>query len=172
MPHPDPRLPRQSEQFLCRSPQRARTAAWEIRPRGADVGVEERVAAEDVGADAVPHVVGGVAGEVQGSDLQAAYGEDLVFGEEAVEGDRVLCWGNAVARAEQLLYFVDARAYADLRPGSCPAELGLQVRRGAEVVGVRVGFEDVVDGEVLRGDEGEEGGGGGGAEGGGAGVEV
>ena len=134
--------------------------------------MEERVAAEDVGADAVPHVVGGVAGEVQGSDLQAAYGEDLVVGEEAVEGDRVLCWGNAVARAEQLLYFVDARAYADLRPGSCPAELGLQVRRGAEVVGVRVGFEDVVDGEVLRGDEGEEGGGGGGAEGGGAGVEV
>jgi hypothetical protein len=37
---------------------------------------------------------------------------------------------------------------------------------------VRVGFEDVVDGEVSRGDEGEEGGGGGGAEGGGAGVVV
>jgi hypothetical protein len=67
---------------------------------------------------------------------------------------------------------VNARAYADFRPGSCLAELGFQVRRGAEVVGVRVGFEDVVDGEVLRGDEGEEGGGGGGAEGGGAGIVV
>ena len=134
--------------------------------------MEERVAAEDVGADAVPHVVGGVAGEVHGSNLQAACSEDLVVGEEAVEGYRVLYRGYAVARAEQLLYFVDARAYAGLRPGSCLAELGLQIGRGAEVVGVRVGFEDVVDGEVLRGDEGEEGGGGGGAEGGGAGVVV
>lgn len=42
----------------------------------------------------------------------------------------------------------------------------------AEVVGVDVGFEDVVDGVVVLGYEGEEGVCGGGEDGGGEGVEV
>ena len=68
---------------------------------------------------------------------------------------------------------MNARADADLWSfPSWLAELGLQVGCRAEVVCVRVGFEDVVDCEIMLGDKSEEGGGGGGAEGGGAGVVV
>lgn len=68
-----------------------------------------------------------MAGEVDGFDLEVSEGEDLVVGQEAVEGDGVFIGGYAVARAEELLHFSDSLADTDIWPRSGLDQLGLEI---------------------------------------------
>lgn len=148
-------------------------AAGEVAAGGADVGLEEGVAGEGVGADEVADVVRGVAGEVQDAGGEGAEGEGLVVVEEVVEGVAGLGGVDAVAVGEAGLDGGDALADADVRARVVLAhELVLQVAGGGQVVGVHVGFEQAPDGVVVFGDEGEEGVGGGGGDFAAGGVEV
>lgn len=172
MTNPYPRLLRQTEQLLRRSPQIVRAAAREVGPRGANRRMEERVPAEHIGADLVSQMIGRVAGEVDGFDSHRTNVNYFIVFEELIEDGLVLSGRHTVAAAEDCLHLVDAFAYADSWSFAGSAELGLQVGCGAEVIGMGVGFEDVFDFVVVELDEGEQGVGGFGADAGVAGVEV
>lgn len=103
-------------------------AAGEVAAGGADVGLEEGVAGEDVGADDVADVVRGVAGEVQDAGVEVAEGEGLVVVEEVVEDVAGFGGVDAVPVAEAGLDVGDAPADADVRARVVLAhELVLQV---------------------------------------------
>lgn len=145
MTRPDHCLVRQSQQLLRGCPKVNCTASRKVGACGSYVDVEKGVPAEDVAADAITHVVWSVAGEMNGFDLHTAYMECFVVGEEAIENEFEVLRRYAVAVAKELLHLSDALTDSDLWSHPTLAQLCLDVRCSAQMVGVRVGLEDGLD---------------------------
>ncbi|KAG7148013.1 hypothetical protein HYQ46_003128 [Verticillium longisporum] len=130
----------------------------EVASCGPDVGVEERVSAEHiVGPYTVPDVVRRVARQVQDRGAQGADGEDFIVFKGVVERVREFLFRHAVGSDNVLLDLSDSLADTYGGRGLLGrAESSLQVVCRAEVIGVDVSLEYLLNGVSLDGNQGED----------------
>lgn len=102
-------------------------------------------------ANLVAQVVRRVAGQVSSSSLETTDGEGFVVAKQRIEDHVILLSRDAVSLAEELLDLINSRAnsYDGLLAALLLCETRLEIGRGCEVVGVRMGLEDPVDGVSL-----------------------
>lgn len=93
-------------------------AAGEIRTRGAEIGHEQRVADEDMVADAIADIGRRVAGRVEHLDGEIADVEGFPVGKEAIEIAAIGFQVRGIEdRTEDFLHVLDVLADADPRAG-------------------------------------------------------
>ena len=132
-------------------------AAGKVAAGGADVRVEDGVAAEDVLSNQVSHVVRRVSGQVHCLALELPDVKDLVVVKQLVEGALVLFPGDVVPLRKPLLDAADPLPNTDLWPLPFLGQPVLQILGGRQMVRVDVGLQQAVDGVPLFLDQGEQG---------------
>ena len=126
-----------------------RVPAREIRPRGAEVGHEDRIPDKRRITDDEGHVRGRVAGNVKRDTFQLAEAEGFAIVEQLVELRPVtLEIGPGIEQLAE--HFLHAN---DLAPdGELAAELGLQIGRRRNVVGMRMRLDQPDHFQIIGSD--------------------
>ena len=141
----DPELIGQRQDRHQRVVEHGRRSAGEVCARGAAVGLHERIMGEDSIADHISDRSQRVAWREHHAQVKIADAERVAVGKKPVEiGLRVECARRVVEVAPEPRDFPNLLAYGVRRAG-----LLLEIRRGHQVVGMRVRVEDPFERQTL-----------------------